>query len=229
MRGILPGTFRPPKPAPKSHSPSKTGNLQPPPVHLTHPRTPRTPTSAPIRAPHPTPIQASIPAPIPDPTHAPTKPLSPIISVVPLTAQPPSPNAQRSRHHHKPHHTVTPQCTTRPSFMPEGPYRSDLTDAGEFVSPTPLHQCHLPKVPQPKAPQPAAQQSLPLLGSAGFVPSSSSLLAQHASGFAWPAFIKGLAPITINFFNRLLSGHSFSESLLRCLPGLLSFITSLTQ
>ncbi|MPC66057.1 hypothetical protein E2C01_060200 [Portunus trituberculatus] len=139
--------------------------------------TDRTPTSVPTLAPRPTSIEASIPAPIPDPTPAPTKPLSPIISVVPLTAQPPSPKAQRSHHHHKPHHTVTPRRTTRPSFISEGPYSSDLTDVGEFVPSTPLHQCHPPKVPKPKAPQPAAQQPLPSLGSAGFVPSSSSLPA----------------------------------------------------
>ncbi|MPC65111.1 hypothetical protein E2C01_059239 [Portunus trituberculatus] len=51
------------------------------------------------------------------------------------------------------------------------------------------------------AKSPTTSSPATLLGSAGFVASSSSLPAQHASGF--------------------------SESLLRCLPGLLSFITSL--
>ncbi|MPC57678.1 hypothetical protein E2C01_051663 [Portunus trituberculatus] len=229
MRGILPGTFLLPKPAPQAHPPSKKGHPHPPPLHLTHPCqihcTPKTSTSVPTLAPHPTPFQAPIPAPILDPTPAPTptKPLSPIISM------PPTPKAQQTHHHHKPHHTVIPRHTTKPSFIPKGLYRTDLTDAGEFVSPNPLHQCHPPKAPQPKAPQPAAQQPLPSLGSAGFVPSSSSLQAQHTSGFAWPAFTKGLAPIALDFFNFLLSGYSFSENLLQCLPGLLSFITSLTQ
>ncbi|MPC22382.1 hypothetical protein E2C01_015396 [Portunus trituberculatus] len=150
MRGILPSTFHPPKPTPQTHSPSKTGHPLPPSLLLTHPRTPRGPTSAPTLHSRPTPFQAPTPAPILDPTPAPTKPLSPIISVVPLTAQPPTPKAQWTHHHHKPHYTVTPQHTTRPSFIPKGPYRIDITDARKFVPPTPLHQCHPPKTPQPK-------------------------------------------------------------------------------
>ncbi|MPC75753.1 hypothetical protein E2C01_070147 [Portunus trituberculatus] len=118
MRGILPGTFCLPNPSPKPHSPSKPGHPQPPPLCLTHPHTPKTPTSAPTLAPHPTPIQASFPAPAPDPTPSPIKPLNPIINVVLLTAQPPSPKAQWNRHHHKPHHKVTPPYPPSSSRAP---------------------------------------------------------------------------------------------------------------
>ncbi|MPC34813.1 hypothetical protein E2C01_028215 [Portunus trituberculatus] len=132
--------------SPTPHSPLHTKNL----------------TSGPTLAPRPTTFQASLTAPILDPIPAPTKPLSPIISVVPLTAQSPSPKAQRTCHHHKPHHTVTPHRTTRPSVIPKGAYRTDITDAGEFV------------------PQPAAQQPLPSLGSAG---RTGSLVKQEAAYF----------------------------------------------
>ncbi|MPC56036.1 hypothetical protein E2C01_049985 [Portunus trituberculatus] len=113
MRNILRRTFLPPKSANQAHPPSKTGYPYPPPLHHPNPCqipcTPRTPTSAPTLAPRPAPFQAPIPTPILDPNPAPTKLLSPIISVVPLSAQPPTPKAQRIRHYHKRH-------TTKPSF-----------------------------------------------------------------------------------------------------------------
>ncbi|XP_045110805.1 uncharacterized protein LOC123504405 [Portunus trituberculatus] len=177
--GILLGTFRPPN------------------LHLNHTRPPRQDTL--ILLPHTSralahPETLPLPPPLLLALHQsrllslillllPPNLLSPIISVVLLTAQPTSLKAQQTPHHHKPHHDARPD----PPSSPKGPYRTDLTDAGEFVPLTSLHQCHPPKAPQPKAPQPAAQQPFPSLGSAGFVPSSSMLPAQHASG---SAFIK---------------------------------------
>ncbi|MPC75752.1 hypothetical protein E2C01_070145 [Portunus trituberculatus] len=97
MRGILSGTFRPPKPAPKSHSSSKqeTLNLLPyTSLTITHPEPP----------PLPPPLLLDL-----HPSRLPSQLLFLILLILL-----PSPKAQRTRHHHKPHHTGTPQCTTRP-------------------------------------------------------------------------------------------------------------------
>ncbi|KAG0725213.1 hypothetical protein GWK47_004764 [Chionoecetes opilio] len=121
----------------------------------------------------------------------------------------------------------------RVNFRGPLPDRVSLDNAVYWVRPTPSLSSGAPAasflaMPQRHAQLPAAQQPLPSLGSANLAPPSPSQ-AQHASGFAWPAFIKGIAPIALEFFNLLISGSSLRDSLIRCLPGLLTFLMSLTR
>ena len=214
LRGILPGQYKTHTPTVQVPASRSQGSQRPPaPPHVQVPTPPHpTVTLAPLMQ-----------QPLTPPPHS--TPITPSRRPAGQTPKPQRPRRSPNRH------PTTPQRrATRPAFIPEGPYRDN-----SFIPPTPIAPqppCPVPAPsprPQPPASPSAAQRPLPSLGSAGLAPPPSSLPAQHASGFAWPAFVRGIAPIVVDFFQHLMSGNSLGDCLLRCLPGLLSFLTSLSQ
>lgn len=205
LRGIRPGAFRPKVPL--------TSN-------------PPAPCPATLRPPPPSPATQP----------PPPKPLSPIISVVPPAAGPvnpipplpPSPKHQRERR--SPKRLTKPKLEVyrlpcpqlqRPAPQP--------TQAPPSLSQPQPHPSPSPR-PTPQRPvQPPAQQPLPPLGSAPSGPSQAPPSVQHAADPSISAFIKGVTPVALNFVNLLLSGCSLRECLVQCLPGLVTFLTSLIQ
>ena len=120
-----------------------------------------------------------------------------------------------------------------PSFLPPCPIPQPTSFPPKPA--TLLSQTTLPP-PQPTPPhpqshaiQPAAQQPLPSLGSTYLEPPPAPSQAQHALGFSLPDFIMGLVMLALKYRNLLLTGCSLQESLLQCLPELLTFFISLTQ
>ncbi|MPC60946.1 hypothetical protein E2C01_055008 [Portunus trituberculatus] len=130
MGDIIGGTFLPQKPLLQGHLSSKAGHPQPAHANLIHLCSTRGTHQAPLTT--ASTLQAPASASTLDPTPVPTKPLTPIINLPrALLTKPSHPHLSPSGP------ATTPRHTTRPSFITEGPYRTDTPEDEEFIPPDP--------------------------------------------------------------------------------------------